>query len=95
MGMKTKTQPTPRTLQEWMDRNGVSSIRLIALVREQTGHVISPTMMSFILRGSKRCSTVNAAALEAVTGVSAKTLREWPKYPDQNKLYGKRPKRVA
>lgn len=95
MAIKTKTQPIPRTLHEWMDRNGMTSIRLIALVRAKTGHTISPTMMSFILRGSKRCSTVNAAALEAVTGVPSKTLREWPKLPDQGNGLGKRTKRAA
>lgn len=95
MASKRKTQPTPRTLQEWMDRNGVNSLRLIAMVREQAGHTISPTMMSFILRGSKRCSAVNAAALEAVTGVPAKTLREWPKCPDQDKALGRRTRRAA
>lgn len=74
-----RTAPAPRSLQEWMDRTGNNSVRLSELVRAQTGRRISPTMMSFILRGSRRCSIVNALALHAVTGVPIKALREWPK----------------
>lgn len=70
--------PAPRTLQEWMERHGYNSLQLIARVRQETGVSISPTMMSFILRGGRRCSLVNARALHAVTKVPTRTLRRWP-----------------
>lgn len=93
--MKNQPVPTPRSLQEWMDRTGTSSRGLIALVKAETGRDISPTMMSFILRGSRRCSIENALALHAVTGVPIKTLKAWPKVSDSDNLSGRRSRRVA
>ena len=69
--------PPARSLQEWMERTGTSSVELVRLVRQQTGHSISLTMMSFILRRSRRCSALNALALSTVTGIPIKTLRRW------------------
>ena len=93
--MTKKTLPAPRSLQEWMERYGKNALELLAMVKAETGCDISPTMMSFILRGSRRCSQVNAVALSAVTGVPIKTLKRWPKVSDYTQLYGRRPKRVA
>ena len=92
---KAKPSPRPRSLQEWMQRTGTSALRLTELVRAETGRSISTTMMSFILTGSRRCSWVNAGALSAVTGVSIKTLVEWPKVSDHAQLSGKRTRRAA
>lgn len=61
-----------------MDRTGTSSRHLIQLVKAKTGRAISPTMMSFILRGSRRCSRLNALALQDVTGVPVEVLTRWP-----------------
>lgn len=84
-----------RSLQEWMERTGTSGTRLLAMVREQTGHSISPTMLSFILRKSKRCSVVNAVALAAVTGIDSKTLRRWTPSTESGKVSGEGAKHVA
>ena len=91
----TKQMPAPRTLQEWMERTGTHSTALLALVKERTGHSISPTMMSFILKGSRRCSHVNAQALSIVTGVPFKTLIAWPRVSDLDKSLGRRSRHVA
>jgi hypothetical protein len=93
--MPTKEIPTARSLQEWMERTGTSSRRLIELVKAQTKRDISPTMMSFILRGSRRCSRMNALALHDVTGVPIATLTQWPQCVDFDKASGRRSKRVA
>jgi hypothetical protein len=93
--MKKRLVTTPRTLQEWMETRGVTSQRLLQMVRDQTGRDISPTMFSFILRGSRRCSLWNATALNAVTGVPIKTLTEWPRISQMDKSSVGSPKRVA
>lgn len=93
--MKKRTLPPPQTLQEWMERTGCNALELLAVVKRETGVVISPTMMSFILRGSRRCSQVNAVALSAVTGVPIKTLKQWPKLSVEAQLSGRRSTRVA
>lgn len=93
--MPTKNLPSPRSLQEWMERHGINALELIAAVKAETGRSISPTMMSFILRGSRRCSLQNALVLHAVTGVPIKTLEQWPKIPKQVKFSGRRSKRAA
>jgi hypothetical protein len=92
---KPKTQPAPRTLQEWMERNTTNGLELAKLVKAKTGRSISPTMISFILRGARRCSILNADAINRATGVPFDTLREWPKVSQYEKLYVRRPKRVA
>ncbi len=91
----TKQLPAPRTLQEWMERTGTNSVALLALVKERTGHSISPTMLSFILRGSRRCSHVNAQALSVVTGVPFKSLIAWPRVSGLDKFSGRRSRNVA
>lgn len=78
-----------------MERTQTSGLELVALVRKRTGHVMSPTMLSFILRGSRRCSAVNAEKLSAVTGVPFETLRAWPKVSQLAKQSVRRSKRVA
>lgn len=93
--MAHKTLPAPRSLQEWMERYGKNALELIALVKAEAHVTISPTMMSFILRGSRRCSQANAVALSAVTGVPIKTLTQWPKVPGYTQLYVRRQKHVA
>ncbi len=87
--MPKHTPPAPRTLQEWMERNNVTSRRLIEMVRDETGHTISASMLSFILRGSRRCSRFNAFALHMVTKVPMDVLTEWPRIPEAEKVSGK------
>jgi hypothetical protein len=89
------TPPTPRSLQEWMDRNGVTARGLIKLVQQTTGHSISESMMSFILRGSRRCSQMNALALHTVTKVPMRALTKWPRSSDSDKNSGERQTSVA
>lgn len=93
--MTKKQAPTPRSLQEWMERTGTTARALRDLVQKQTGHSISDTMMSFILRGSRRCSQINAFALSMVTKVPMDVLTEWPRVSEADKVSGKRQKRVA
>lgn len=93
--MKRTQLPAPRSLQEWMERTGATAERLREMVRTETERSISAAMMSYILRGSRRCSAVNAMALHAVTGVPMKTLQEWPKVSGFVQFSGRRTKRVA
>jgi len=93
--MPQKQLPAPRSLQEWMERTGTNAESLLELVRRDTGHSISRTMLSFILRGSRPCSRMNAIHLHAVTGVPIKALCEWPKVSGVTHFSGKRPSRVA
>ncbi len=68
-----------RTLQEYMEKTGTTQQGLINKVREKADIVISPAMLSMILRGSRRCSISNAYGLSLVTGVSFKKLIKWPR----------------
>lgn len=88
MASTNRKLPDPRTLHEWMERNQVTAKSLVRLVKEETGHGISETMMSFILRGSRRCSRVNAFALHMVTKVPMTSLLEWPRSSDVDNLSG-------
>lgn len=88
-------QPAPRSLQEWMERTQTNASRLLTILRAKTGKTISPMMMSYILRGSRRCSLVNAMALHAVTKVPIDTLMQWPKVSELDKSYGRRSKSAA
>ena len=89
MESMTKKQPTPRTLHEWMELKGVSARALCEMVRKETGHVITEPMMSYILRGSRRCSRFNAFALHMVTNVPMDELMRWPRVADSDKASGK------
>jgi hypothetical protein len=71
-----------KTLQEYMEKTGTNQVRLLHLVKEQTGRSISAGMLSLILRGSRRCSRWNAFALHIVTGVPMDELTRWPRYTD-------------
>ncbi len=83
-----KTPPAPRTLHEWLNRNGLSARALCDLVRKETGRSISESMMSFILRGSRRCSAMNALAIHTVTKVPMATLRKWPRSSEPANVSG-------
>ena len=78
-----------------MERTGTNATRLLAILKAKTGRTISPMMLSYILRGSRRCSLVNAMALHAVTRVSIDALTEWPKVSDHDKSLGRRSKYAA
>jgi len=60
-----------------MERTGTNGLTLLALVKAQTGHVISQSLLSMILSRSRRCSRVNAYALHMVTGVDMDVLTRW------------------
>lgn len=72
--MKKKLNP-PASLQEWMEREGVSGAELARRAKMQ------PSLVSMILRGGRRCSLKNAVILHAVTGVPVEKLTQWPKVP--------------
>ena len=91
----TMNKPRYNSLQEYMERTGTSARRLLELVRAETGHIISPAMFSYILRGSRRCSRYNAFALHVVTGVPIDAMTEWPKVQESEQVSGKRQKSVA
>jgi len=78
-----------------MERTRTNGERLRAMVKAETGRSISATMMSFILRGSRRCSAVNAMALHTVTGVPFRTLTQWPTVSEPAKSSGKGSNRAA
>lgn len=86
--MTEHEHPAPRSLQEWMERHGVNNRRLLEMVKEETGHVISESMLSFILRGSRRCSKFNAFAFHCVTKVPMADLMAWPKPSEVDKQSG-------
>lgn len=71
--MKKKTL----TLQGWMEREGVTGAELARRTK------ITPSMISMILKGSRRCSLKNAVTLSAVTDgeVPVENIAAWPKVP--------------
>ena len=69
-----------RTVQEYMEKTGTNHTRLLKRVEDETGRRISPQLFSMMLKGSRRCSHLNAFALFAVTGVPIEELRRWPRY---------------
>jgi transcriptional regulator with XRE-family HTH domain len=73
--MGTRKQKPPATLQEWMQREGVNGAELARRAK------ISQSLLSMILSGSRRCSLKNAVTLNAVTGVPAENIAQWPKVP--------------
>lgn len=69
-----------KTLIEYMEGTGTNAVRLLEKVRKLEKIVITQPHFSMILRGSRRCSVVNAWALHCVTGVPMDELRRWPRY---------------
>lgn len=67
------------SLAEYLDRTGTSQVGLIERIFKHTGVVISPSLMCYIVRGSRRCSHYNAMVIHLVTGVPVEVLREWPR----------------
>lgn len=67
----------PLTLQAWMEREGVNSAEMARRAK------ITPSLMSMILTGGRRCSIKNAITLSAITGgeVAVENLIQWPKVP--------------
>jgi hypothetical protein len=64
------------SLQDYMERTSTNGAELLKMVKEETGHIISPTMLSFILRGSRRCSRFNAFAIHLTTGIPMDVLTQ-------------------
>jgi plasmid maintenance system antidote protein VapI len=73
--MAKKQHTPPATLQEWMEREGVNATELARRAK------ILPSLLSMILRGSRRCSIKTAVKLNAVTGVPVENIIQWPKVP--------------
>lgn len=71
-----------KTLQAYMEGEGVNQTRLLALLKEETGVHLSQGWLSRVLRGSLRCSRMNAFALHVVTGVPMEELTRWPRYAE-------------
>ena len=80
-----------------MERTGTNGQQLIALLKRLYKVTISPTLLSFLLRGSRRWSGVKALAVSDLTGVPVETLTRWPQRPRSGgtKLLVKRPRKVA
>jgi hypothetical protein len=85
----TKKAPAARTLHEWLNREGLSARALCERVKKETGHTITEPMMSYILRGSRRCSRFNAFVLHMVTKVPVAELMRWPRSSDSEQVSGK------
>jgi hypothetical protein len=77
-----------RTLVEYMETTGTSKTRLLEMAnaRLRGPQKMSPTMFSFILSGSRRCSAEKAWALHQITGVSMEELTRWPRGPHSSDL---------
>jgi len=73
--MGRKKQTPPATLQEWMEREGVSGAELARRSK------LTPSYVSMVLRGSRRCSLKHAVTLHAITGVPVENIAAWPKVP--------------
>lgn len=73
------------TLQAYMEGTETTARALLARLRRETGHVLSEAMLSYILRGSRRCSRYHATALHVVTGVPFDALTTWPRLPSLDK----------
>lgn len=69
-----------KTLVAYMEGENVNQTRLLALLKEHTGCQLSQAWLSRVLRGSLRCSRMNALALHFVTGVPLAELTRWPRY---------------
>ena len=82
------------SLHDYLDRTGTNQQQLLALVREKTGHVISPALFSYILRGSRRWSRMNAFAVACATGLPMEVVMARPSH-DSDQLSGKGRKEVA
>ena len=74
---KKKVAPPapPATLQEWMEREGVSGSELARRAKKPQSWI------SMILTGSRRCSLKDALVLHAITGVPVENIAKWPKVP--------------
>lgn len=93
--MTTKTDVKPRSIQEWQERTGTNNLRLLAMIREQTGIIISPALLSSIKSKSRRCAQLKAVAISAVTGIPVRTLTKWPPESETSKFSGKGTKHAA
>jgi len=73
--VKRKTaKRTYASLADWLDRTGTQQQTLARKVG------VKDSVISQLLRGSRRCSLVTALKLEAVTGVPVEKLVEWPRF---------------
>ena len=81
------------TLHEYLDRTGTNQTQLIELVEATTGKRMSHALLSMILRGSRRCSRMNAFAIHVATGVPMEGLTQWPPLSRLDQFSGSRPKR--
>jgi hypothetical protein len=79
-------KPRYASLQDYMMRRGINQVTLLKIVKAQTGRHISPSLFSMILKGSRRCSRVNAYALHVVTEVPMDELTRWPRSAEVAKL---------
>lgn len=73
--MAKKQPKAPTTLQEWMEREGVSGVELARRAK------MTPSYVSMVLRGSRRCSWKKAVVLHSLTGVPVENIMQWPKVP--------------
>jgi len=65
-----------------MERTETNGTKLLAMVTAETGHHISPSLLSMYLRGSRRMSRYNAFAIHMVTGVSMDVLTKSAPSPE-------------
>ena len=63
------------SLQDWMERTGTHQAELARRVG------MPRSILSMLLKGSRRCSLGNALKLAKVTGVPVEKLTQWPKVP--------------
>jgi hypothetical protein len=82
------SEPRYKTLVEYMEMTGTSKVHLLEMAnaRLRGGQKMSPSLFSFILSGSRRCSAEKAWALHQITGVSMEELTRWPREPHSSDL---------
>lgn len=72
---------TYATLQAYMEGESVTAERLLELANAKLrgSQKMSRSLLSYILRGSRRCSGEKAWALHQVTTVPMEELTRWPR----------------
>jgi transcriptional regulator with XRE-family HTH domain len=68
-----KSKRAYRSLHEYLDRTGTQQQVLARRAR------MPESLLSMILRGSRRCSLENALRLAELTGVPVERLTKWPR----------------
>lgn len=72
------------TLTDYLEHTGTTGDRLLELVNAKLrgSRKMSRSFLSYIMRGSRKCSGEHAWAIHQVTGVPMEELTRWPRTPN-------------